>query len=148
MAGTWGVRPQRDTEGRQVYRCVTVTQMEKTPRSRCAYCRRPILARPGPGRPARYCRRSHRQRAYEARRRAERAALPAGHVVVAQSDLDRLHDRLYALEAALDDVDADLADVPHDRAARVSARPYAAALAHLAAAAGDLRGILVEPVTA
>jgi hypothetical protein len=123
--------------------CVTVTQ---SPGPRCAYCRRPIPERTGPGRPAAYCRRSHRQRAYEARRRADRASLPTGHVVAAQADIDRLHDRLYALEAALDDVAADLADVRPPRAGDAAARAYAEALAHLVEVAEDLRGAVVEPV--
>jgi len=94
----------------------------------------------GTGRPALYCRRAHRQRAYEARRRAARAQLPAGQVVVHQADLDRLHDRLYALEAALDDVAGDLAG------AKPAAADYRDALAHLSAAAADLRGVVVDPV--
>ena len=118
---------------------------------RCAYCRRPLPDITSTGRPARYCRRSHRQRAYEARRRAERAALPAGHVVVAQADLDMLHDRLYVLEAALEDVRVDLTGAGRpmpDRVPRTSpAKPYAEALAHLMEAAGDLRGLVVEPAT-
>lgn len=112
---------------------------------RCGYCRRPLPERRGPGRPARYCRRSHRQRAYEARRRAARSSLPAGDVVVAASELDRLHDRLYALEAALDDVQADLGAMRPGVPARVRAATYDAALAHLCAAAEDLRGFVVEP---
>jgi len=58
-------------------------------------------------------------------------------VIVDQGQLDRLHDRLYALESALDDVEADLAGRPQQR-------DYRAALRHLSAAAGDLRGFLVE----
>jgi hypothetical protein len=131
---------------------VTVTKPAEPPR--CAYCRRPLPAANGDGpsgragRPAKYCRRSHRQRAYEARRRAARAELPDGQVVVVQVDLDRLHDRLYALEAALDDVATDLADSAHRRAERARAAALEAALAHLRDAAEDLRGVLVEPVVA
>lgn len=110
--------------------------------ARCAYCRRPLALRPGPGRPARYCRRSHRQRAYEARRRAAEASLADGQVIVVQAQLDRLHDRLYALEAALDDVASDLSGTAP------TAKALAAALAHLQTAAEDLRGVVVEPVTA
>ncbi|HVX22887.1 MAG TPA: hypothetical protein VHB02_16205 [Acidimicrobiales bacterium] len=114
---------------------------EEEPR-RCGYCRRPLPPVGRTGRPARYCRRAHRQRAYEARRRAERAQLPPDQVVVAQADLDRLHDRLYALEAAVDDVAADLADA----GPRPSAADYRAALDHLRRAADDLRGTVVDPV--
>jgi len=66
-------------------------------------------------------------------------------VVVASAELDRLHDRLYALEAALDDVAADLCALRADAVARVRAATYEAALAHLRAAAEDLRGVVVEP---
>lgn len=121
-------------------RFVTVTKDEE-PR-RCGYCRRPLPASGKTGRPAVYCRRAHRQRAYEARRRAERADLPAGQVVVAQADLDRLHDRLYAVEAALDDVAVDLADA----GATPTAADYRDALDHLRQAADDLRGTVVDPV--
>jgi hypothetical protein len=66
--------------------------------------------------------------------------------VVAQSELDRVHDRLYSLEAALDDVTTDLAEVTASSSERERTRAYGAALAHLRAAAEDLRGILVEPI--
>ena len=118
-------------------RFVTVTKHDDTPR--CGYCRRPLPEWSGRGRPAAYCRRSHRQRAYEARRRAAVLSLPEGQLVVDAADLARLHDRLYALEAALDDVAADLAESS-------GAQAYRRAFDHLAAAAEDLRGVVVEPL--
>lgn len=58
---------------------------------------------------------------------------------MADADLSRLHDRLYRLEAAVADVTADLAEA--------GARPdYRGAFEHLSDAAGDLVGILIEPV--
>lgn len=72
--------------------------------------------------------------------------MPNGQVVVAQSDLDRLHDGLYALEAALDDVCADLTELTASSSAQTRGRAYEAALAHLRAAAEDLRGVLIEPL--
>lgn len=66
--------------------------------------------------------------------------IPDGQIVVSQAQLDRLHDRLYTLESALDDVDADLAG-------RAREGDYRAAFRHLHAAANDLRGFVVEPVT-
>ena len=66
--------------------------------------------------------------------------MPPGQLVVAQADLDRLHDRLYALEAAMDDVTADLSG-------STSAAAYRSAFEHLAAAAADLQGMVIEPVT-
>jgi major membrane immunogen (membrane-anchored lipoprotein) len=58
---------------------------------------------------------------------------------VAEQDLQGLHDRLYRLESAIEDVDADLG------AAR-SARAYREAFEHLYEAARDLVGVVVEPV--
>jgi hypothetical protein len=63
------------------------------------------VARAG-GQPRLYCRRSCRQRAFEARRRAQRAGLEPGQVVVGPDELQDLTDRLYVLACALDDVDA------------------------------------------
>ena len=73
--------------------------------TRCSWCGRAV-PRPAVGRPRRYCRDSCRQRAYEARRRAERAGLSAEHVVLGPEQLADLRDRLYVLQAALDDIDA------------------------------------------
>ncbi len=50
-----------------------------------------------------------------------------------------LHDRLYRLESALEDVDADLSGNPGVRA-------YRQAFEHLCDPARDLVGVLVEPV--
>lgn len=64
---------------------------------------------------------------------------------MAAAELDRLHDRLYALEATLDDVRADLGAVEAGAGARARAVAYESAFAHLCAAAEDLRGFVVEP---
>jgi hypothetical protein len=76
---------------------------------RCRWCGRPVAATPGPGRPREYCRRSCRQRDYEARRRSSELGIGDAHLVVARAELDDLHDRLYELQAAIEDVDRDLA---------------------------------------
>lgn len=76
---------------------------------RCRWCARPFTVVPGPGRPREYCRRSCRQRDYEARRQAVDLGLGDARLVVARTELDALHDRLYELEAAIEDVDRDLA---------------------------------------
>ncbi len=65
--------------------------------------------RGGPGRPRQYCRQSCRQRDYESRRRARELGLTEAELVVARDALFRLHDRLYVLEAAVEDVEGDLA---------------------------------------
>jgi hypothetical protein len=77
---------------------------------RCRWCGRPFDVVPGPGRPREYCRHSCRQRDYEARRRSNELGLGEAELVVARTELDALHDRLYELEAAIEDVDRDLGE--------------------------------------
>jgi hypothetical protein len=77
---------------------------------RCRWCGRPFEGTPGPGRPKEYCRRSCRQRDYEARRRSAELGLGDAHLVVRRPEIDALHDRLYALEAAVEDVERDLGE--------------------------------------
>jgi tetrahydromethanopterin S-methyltransferase subunit G len=59
-------------------------------------------------------------------------------VVVAEEDLQRLHDRLYRLEAAVEDVTADLRRSTGPKA-------YREAFDHLYESARDLVGTVVEP---
>ncbi len=106
---------------------------------RCGWCHRPLAPRTGVGRPRRFCSPSHRQRTYEARRRADALHVPADQCIVATGDLHRLHDRLYRLEAAVEDVTEDLAVSSTDAA-------YRQAFAHLMDAVVDLVGTVVEPV--
>ncbi len=94
--------------------------------------------RSGPGRPQIYCRRSHRQRHYEARTLAERHGLGAGQALIERDKLARLNDRLYVLESACDDVRADLEEA-HDLDA------YRNAVVHLMEAALPLRTAYLEP---
>lgn len=76
---------------------------------RCRWCRRPLDPGRGAGRPRLYCRQSCRQRDYEARRRAAELGLSESEVVLARSQLEALVDQLYVLEAAIEDVEGDLA---------------------------------------
>ena len=108
---------------------------------RCGWCHRPLASRRGVGRPRLFCSPSHRQRAYEARRRADELHVPADQCIVSAVDLSRLHDRLYRLEAAVEDVRADLGGAP-------TAADYRRAVDHLLDAADDLVGTVVEPVRA
>lgn len=93
---------------------------------------------PGPGRPRRFCRPSHRQRAYEARRLATLHHLGPDDVLLARTTFDRVRDLLFRIEAALQDVDGDLAS---------GADPdeYRAALWHLYQAAAGVREAALEP---
>ena len=73
------------------------------------------------------------------RRRADELHVPGDQCLVSTADLARLHDRLYRLEAAVEDVRADLAG-SHGAAA------YRQAYEHLLDAAVDLVGTVIEPV--
>jgi hypothetical protein len=94
----------------------------------------------GPGRPSLYCRRSHRQRAYEARRMAGERGIRPDEVLISRRTWEHLRDALFRLEAASEDVAMDL----------LSGRPtkteYVQALAHLSSAVRDLQDIAVEPI--
>ncbi len=59
---------------------------------------------------------------------------------MAEAELQRLHDRLYRLEAAVEDVDADLSGRP-------TAQTYRQAFEHLYDAAKDVAGVVIEPAT-
>ena len=83
---------------------------------RCRWCGRAYEVGGGPGRPRLYCRRSCRQRDYEARTRSRELGLGDAELVVARQRLDELHDGIAMLEAAIQDVDADLAAAPDDPA--------------------------------
>lgn len=79
---------------------------------RCAWCSRPIPARPAGavGRPPRYCRRSCRQRAYEARRRAEELGLGDDELIVTRNELDDANDRLFEIRQLIAEASGDLDD--------------------------------------
>ena len=99
------------------------------------------MSRPGGvGRPARYCRPSHRQRAYEARRAANRRGIAADEVLISRSVWDSLRDALYRLQSAAEDVAIDTAG------GRTTRSGYIEAVAHLTAAVSELQEISVEPV--
>ena len=85
--------------------------MTKSPAERrCQWCRRVLLERTGPGRPQVFCRQACRQAAYVAGRRRDELGLSETELIVTRQALDELRDKLYVLEAAIEDVDRDLAD--------------------------------------
>lgn len=74
--------------------------------ARCAWCGERFAVTAGPGRRPKYCRRSHRQRAYEARQVAVDRGLAAGEVLVSTEMWHRMRDAIYVAEtAAADAVD-------------------------------------------
>ena len=79
---------------------------------RCRWCARRFTVTLGPGRPREFCRRSCRQRDYEARQRARELGLSEHELVLTRQAMDELRDRLYVLECAVEDVERDLAGTP------------------------------------
>jgi hypothetical protein len=74
----------------------------------CRWCGRPFPITSRTGRPREYCRRSCRQRHYEARRRAGELGLGEHELVVTRTELESLRDRLYVLACAVEDVERDV----------------------------------------
>jgi hypothetical protein len=122
------------------YDIVTVTYSgQDNPGERCAWCGRRFIPNPGPGRPRRYCRPAHRQRAYEARTLARSHALTDDQVLMASERMDAIRDLLYRIETAMDDVDSDLAGDASEGGTRQ-------ALWHLYRACAEVRTISLEPM--
>ena len=63
----------------------------------------------GAGRPRQFCTQACRQKDYIARLRAQEAGLTEAELIVTRDELDALNDKLYVLEAAVEDVERDLA---------------------------------------
>ena len=78
--------------------------------TRCQWCGRLYETKPGPGRPRLYCKRSCRQRDYEARRRAAELGLDEDELIMTRQELNELRDRLYVLAETIKDVEKDLTD--------------------------------------
>jgi hypothetical protein len=100
----------------------------------------PLPKQQGIGRRRAYCRQSHRQRAYEARRAAERRGIGIDEVLVSRHVWESLRDALYRLQAAAEDVATDTSG------ARATKADYVEAVAHLSHAVRELQEISVEPV--
>ena len=77
---------------------------------RCRWCGRGIDLRPGPGRPREFCKPSCRQADYIARQRRQEVGLSEHELIIARDALEDLRDKIYVLEAALEDVERDLAN--------------------------------------
>lgn len=107
---------------------------------RCEWCGAEFPIPRGPGRRPRYCKRSHRQRAYEARKIAGERGLGADEVLISRRTWEQLRDALYRLEAASEDVAMDPME------GRSTKAEYVGALAHLSAAVRDLQDVAVEPI--
>ncbi|MGI9647521.1 MAG: hypothetical protein ACR2OI_03285 [Acidimicrobiia bacterium] len=113
-----------------------MTELAESPR--CQWCAAAIPARAGPGRPRRFCKRSHRQRHYEARKLAAVQGIGADEVLLGRDQFDAWHDQLYRLEAAIEDAEQDLGDKP-------GLREYTEAFQVLYQATQEARAFRVEP---
>lgn len=82
--------------------------MTKSSMARCVWCGERFAIAGGPGRRPKYCRRSHRQRAYEARQVAVDRGLADGEVLVSTDTWHRLRDAIYVAETAATDAGVDL----------------------------------------
>jgi hypothetical protein len=94
----------------------------------CGWCGRRLEQSATKGRRRRYCGQSCRQRAYERRTAVQRSGLPEDAVVLSDTELTALQDRLFQLRCAAEDV----ATAADDGAASDELRRMALALAHSA----------------
>ena len=99
---------------------------ERDGRRACRWCGSTFAVTARPGRPREFCRRSCRQRAYEARAAGSRAAAGPDAIVVSERALADLQDRLWILECALTDARALVADGDDAGARQVLAEIVAA----------------------
>ena len=105
---------------------------------RCRWCGEAFAIHPGSGRPRKYCKRSHRQRHYEAKRLEDSRGLGPDELLIEAFKIDDLRDRIFAFEAACEDVETDL-ELDESPAA------HKAAVADLLAAARPILEIRIEP---
>lgn len=110
--------------------------VSRPPASKCAWCGSAFVGGGTVGRPAKYCRRSHRQRAFEAAQRGRERGLGTGEIVVDAGGWVKLRDALYRLESAIEDAEIDLDD-------GVDSRSIVAALLRTSA---EVISSLPEPV--
>jgi len=101
-------RSSNDT--RQELTLPNIITVTKHPMNRCAWCGGVFGKTAGQGRPKRYCRPSHRRRAYESRRLATSRGLEGDDVLISRSSLEAHREQLYLLEAAYEDVLTDSVD--------------------------------------
>src|SRR3954470_625144 len=75
-------------------------------RSRCRWCRR-VLGPQKMGRPRVFCSQACRQWDWVGRQRARELELGEDELIITKAELDQLHDDLYVLACAVDDVERD-----------------------------------------
>jgi hypothetical protein len=110
--GTWLRLPDRRASGPGRVNIVTVTKLTagNGEGQKCLWCRLPLDQSDGPGRPRRYCKRSCRQRDFEARQRAAAHGVDENDILLARSEVNRLRDEIFVLQCAVEDAERDLVD--------------------------------------
>jgi len=117
---------------------VTKSARPTADRPRCRWCGRALPPPAGRGRPRVYCRQGCRQQAFLARKLAAAHGLGDDDVIVSRATVEEWQSHLYCLQAALEDVDRDLA-------AGADAREVREALDWLLENCAPLRTFWVEP---
>lgn len=107
-------------------------------KERCEWCGAVFRIAAGPGRPSRYCKRSHRQRAYEARRLASDRGLAVDEVLVKRSTWTEVQDSVYTIEAAIEDAVNDLTEATSEAELR-------SIVSHLIDVSRQLADVDLEP---
>jgi hypothetical protein len=74
----------------------------------CGWCRGPLPESAATGRPRRYCKRSCRQRDFEARERSKAHGLDEADLIVTREALETLRDQVFVVQCAVNDVRRDL----------------------------------------
>ena len=100
---------------------------------RCRWCRSPLPASSGAGRPREFCSQACRQWDWVARQRATELALSEDELVITRTERDKLRDQIFVLRCAVQDVEQDL-----DPSIDPTTRDYKAALSWLLDAARPL----------
>ncbi len=100
---------------------------------KCRWCRSPLPASSGAGRPREFCSQACRQWDWVARQRATELALSEDELVITRTERDKLRDQIFVLRCAVQDVEQDL-----DPSIDPTTRDYKAALSWLLDAAKPL----------
>lgn len=111
--------------------------MTKSSTARCLWCGERFATTGGPGRRPKYCRRSHRQRAYEARQVAVERGLADGEVLVSIDTWHRLRDAIYVAETAAADAGVDLLEADSEEELASIVSDLRAAIDGVVQAAGE-----------
>ncbi|WIX84095.1 hypothetical protein QRX50_32730 [Amycolatopsis carbonis] len=101
----------------------------------CGWCGRRLPEGGNVGRRRRYCGQSCRQRAYERRTALQRSGLPEDAVVLSDTEIAALQDRLFQLRCAAEDI----ATATHDGADADELRRLAEEIVHAAKDLEQLR---------